>query len=101
VDSLNGKTFTGKITRFTDKVDEDTRTMITKSKCPIRTWNCPGHVRHRGFESGKPPATRWPFPLEAVAGGNHGLMVNANNEIEERAGDARLETPTSTKLSPA
>ena len=30
VDSLSGRKFTGKITRFTDKVDEDTRTMITE-----------------------------------------------------------------------
>ncbi len=34
VDSLNGKTFTGKITRFTHEVDDNTRTMITEIEVP-------------------------------------------------------------------
>ena len=34
VDSLNGKTFTGKISRFTHEVDDNTRTMITEIEVP-------------------------------------------------------------------
>ncbi len=34
VDSLGGKTFTGKISRFTHDVSEDTRTMITEIEVP-------------------------------------------------------------------
>ena len=34
VDSLNGKSFTGKISRFTHDVDETTRTMITEIEVP-------------------------------------------------------------------
>ena len=34
VDSLNGKTFTGKISRFTHDVDDNTRTMMTEIEVP-------------------------------------------------------------------
>jgi hypothetical protein len=39
VDSLNGKTFTGKISRFTHEVDDNTRTMITEIEVPNPIWN--------------------------------------------------------------
>ena len=52
VDSLNGKTFTGTISRFTHDVDDNTRTMITEIEVPNpESGTGAGHVCHRGLES--------------------------------------------------
>ncbi len=51
VDSLDGKTFTGKISRFTDDVDENTRTMTTEIEVPNPGFETGArHVCHRGLE---------------------------------------------------
>jgi RND family efflux transporter MFP subunit len=96
VDSLSGKPFTGKITRFTDRVDQDTRTMVTE----IEVMNpdleiVPGmyavvvlKVRYRTHVLA--------IPTEAVASQKESVVdvVNASNEIEERQVTLGLETPT-------
>jgi RND family efflux transporter MFP subunit len=95
VESLNGKTFTGKITRFTDKVNEDTRTMITEMEVMNPTLEMvPGmyasvvlHVENR------PQVLA--IPAQAVGGEQNPTVyvINADHEIEARPVTLGLETP--------
>ncbi|HTA29075.1 MAG TPA: efflux RND transporter periplasmic adaptor subunit, partial [Candidatus Cybelea sp.] len=85
VGSLGGKTFTGKITRFTDRVDQDTRTMVTEIEVANPDLEIvPGmyaevvlRVRYRLHVLA--------IPVEAVASQKESVVdvVNAENEIEE------------------
>ncbi len=96
VDSLGGKAFTGKITRFTDRVDQDTRTMVTEIEVANPDLEIvPGmyaavvlKVRYRAHVLA--------IPTEAVASQKESVVdvVNAENEIEERNVTLGLETPT-------
>jgi RND family efflux transporter MFP subunit len=95
VDSLGRKSFRGKITRFTDKVDEDTRTMITEIEVANPALEIvPGmyavvvlKVRHRSHVLA--------IPTEAVASEKESTVdvVNQDNQIEERNVVLGLETP--------
>jgi RND family efflux transporter MFP subunit len=95
VDSLNGKTFSGKISRFTHKVDDNTRTMITEIEVPNADLEMiPGmyatvilKVEKRGQALA--------VPTEAVGGEKtHTVyVVNHANQIEERDVKLGLETP--------
>jgi RND family efflux transporter MFP subunit len=95
VESLGGKTFTGKITRFTDKVSEDTRTMITEIEVKNPELEIvPGmyavvvlKVEHRSHVLA--------IPTEAVASAKESLVdvINQAHEIEERQVGLGLETP--------
>jgi RND family efflux transporter MFP subunit len=95
VESLGGKTFTGDITRFTDKVSEDTRTMIAEIEVKNPELEIvPGmyalvvlKVEHR--------AQALAIPTEAVASAKASTVdvVNQDNQIEEREVTLGLETP--------
>ena len=95
VDSLGGKTFTGNITRFTEKVSDATRTMITEIEVKNPQLEIvPGmyatvmlKVEHRSRVLA--------IPTEAVASAKNSTVdvVSQDNQIEEREVALGLETP--------
>ncbi len=95
VESLNGKTFSGKITRFTHNVTDDTRTMITEIEVPNPDLELiPGMYATVVLKVEK-RSQALAIPTEAVAGGkkNTVYVVTPNHEIEERTVTLGLETP--------
>lgn len=93
VDSFDGHTFEGKIARFSDKVDDSTRTMVVEMEVPNPSLELvPGmyatvmlKVDHR------PHALA--IPIEAVPpGGTSVLLVNSSHKVEERAVRLGIET---------
>jgi RND family efflux transporter MFP subunit len=95
VDSFNGKTFTGKISRFTHEVDDNTRTMITEIEVPNPDLELvPGMYATVVLKVEK-HLKALAVPTEAVAGEkNHTVyVINQDNQIEEREVKLGLETP--------
>ncbi len=95
VDSLNGKTFTGKISRFTHEVDDRTRTMITEIEVPNPGLELiPGMYATVVLDVEK-HAQALAVPIEAVSSGKSSTvyLVNHDNQIEERSVKLGLETP--------
>jgi len=94
VESLGSKTFTGTITRFTRKVAEDTRTMITELEVLNPNLEIdPGMYATVVFKAEERPQSL-AIPIQASASGGitKVLIVNANHEIEERPVTLGLET---------
>ncbi|HEX4086126.1 MAG TPA: efflux RND transporter periplasmic adaptor subunit [Chthoniobacteraceae bacterium] len=95
VDSLDGKTFTGKISRFTDQVNDETRTMMTELEVENPTLDIvPGMYavalfqfdQHAGVLTVPPQAINNPkAPFVYV--------VNAENEVENRPVKLGVEMP--------
>ncbi|HTS16882.1 MAG TPA: efflux RND transporter periplasmic adaptor subunit [Verrucomicrobiae bacterium] len=96
VESLGGKSFTGRISRFTRKVSEDTRTMITEVEVPNPNLEIdPGMYATVVLKVEEHPrALSIPLQAAAAGGSTHVLVVNANREIEERSVTLGLETPS-------
>jgi RND family efflux transporter MFP subunit len=95
VDSLGGPTFSGKISRFTHDVDEDTRTMTTEVEVPNPDLKLmPGMYASVVLKVEKRPHAL-AVPIEAVTGEKNPTVyvVNQNNQIEERPVKLGLETP--------
>jgi len=95
VDSLNGKTFTGKISRFTHEVDDNTRTMITEIEVPNANLALiPGMYATVVLKVEKHEQAL-AVPTEAVSGGDAPVVfvVNSSDEIERRPVKLGLETP--------
>jgi len=95
VDSLNNKTFTGTISRFTREVDDKTRTMITEVEVPNQNLELmPGMYANVVLKVEKHPQVL-AIPVEAVSGEKSPtvLVVNRDHQIEERAVQLGLETP--------
>jgi RND family efflux transporter MFP subunit len=95
VDSLNGRTFTGKISRFTHEVDDTTRTMITEIEVPNAGLELiPGMYATVVLKVEKHEQTL-AVPTGAVSGGGTPVVfvVNSRNEIERRPVKLGLETP--------
>src|ERR1035438_913808 len=95
VDSLNGKTFTGKISRFTHEVDDKTRTMITEIEVPNADLELiPGMYATVVLKVEKHEQAL-AVPTEAVGGqkAHTVYVVNHDNQIEERDVKLGLETP--------
>lgn len=95
VDSLNGKTFTGTISRFTRQVDDNTRTMITEIEVPNPNLELmPGMYANVILKVAQRPQAL-AVPTEAVTGEKTPTVyvVNHDNQIEERAVKLGLETP--------
>ena len=95
VDSLNGKTFTGTISRCTHEVDDKTRTMITE----IEVAN-PGLELVPGMYASvilkvEKHRQALAVPTEAVSGEKNPtvFVVNGEEKIEERAVKLGMETP--------
>lgn len=95
VDSLNGKTFTGTITRFTDDVTESTRTMITEIEVPNPDLQLvPGMYATVTLKVQKRPHAL-AVPIAAVVGGTVPMvyLVNQSDEIVEQPVKLGMETP--------
>ena len=95
IESLGDKTFTGKISRFTDRVDETTRTMTVEMEVPnLKLELIPGMYATVVLKADQRPHAV-AIPTEAVSAGKSTvLVVNTNNEVEERTIALGLETPT-------
>lgn len=94
VESLGGETFTGTITRFTRRVAEDTRTMITELEVLNPNLEIdPGMYATAAFKAEeRPHSLAIPIQASASSGTTKVLIVNANDEIEERPVTLGLET---------
>jgi RND family efflux transporter MFP subunit len=95
VDSLNGKTLAGTISRFTHEVDDNTRTMTTEIEVPNPDLKLvPGMYATVVLKVEKHPQTL-AVPVEAVAGEKSPTVyvLNRNDQIEERPVTLGLETP--------
>src|SRR6185437_10763227 len=95
VGSLDNKTFQGKIARFSNKIDDSTRTMVVEMEVPNPTLELvPGMyatVEIRVDQREHVLA----IPIEAVAsGGKSVLVVNGDNRVEERSVKFGIETPS-------
>ncbi len=95
VDSLNGKTFTGTISRFTYDVDDKTRKMITEIEVPNPDLEImPGmYAKLRLTVEKRPGALA--IPIQAVNMGDTPtvMVVNRDNQIAQRTVKLGLETP--------
>ncbi len=95
VDSLDGKDFTGTISRFAEDVNEETRKMTTEIEVTNQDLQLvPGMYATVVLKVEK-HANALAVPIEAVGTGKTPtvLVVNHNNEIEERTVKLGLETP--------
>jgi RND family efflux transporter MFP subunit len=95
VDSLGGKTFTGKISRFTHEVSEDTRTMITEIEVPNPDLKLvPGMYATVILKVNKLSQVLT-VPTEAIADEKKPsvYVINRNNEVEECPVELGEETP--------
>jgi RND family efflux transporter MFP subunit len=95
VDSLGGRTFDGKITRFTDKVEEDTRNMITEIEVDNpRLELVPGMYATVILKVEQRP-NALAVPTQAVGGEKDPTVyvINHDQEIEIRPVALGLETP--------
>jgi RND family efflux transporter MFP subunit len=95
VDSLDGRSFEGKVARFSNKIDDSTRTMIVEMEVPNPTLELvPGmyaNVTLRVDERAHALA----IPVEAVPpGGKSVLLVNSAGQVDERAVKLGIETPS-------
>ena len=94
VDSLNGKTFTGKISRFTHDVDDNTRTMMTEIEVPNPNLELVPGMYATVVLNVEKHLQALAVPTEAVSGEKTPTVyvVNHDNQIEERAVKLGLET---------
>jgi RND family efflux transporter MFP subunit len=100
IDSLGGKAFTGRIARFTQRVEEATRTMTTEMEVANPALELiPGMYATVVLKVEQRPQTL-AIPTEAIRAGKKDTVyvVNANHEIEERIVTLGLETPTKYEI---
>lgn len=98
VESLKGKPFTGTISRFTQKVDDDTRTMMTEIEVPNPNLELmPGMYARAVLKIERRPKAL-AVPTEAISTSTDMhtsvYVINHEQEIEERTVTLGLETPT-------
>jgi RND family efflux transporter MFP subunit len=96
VESLGAKSFTGIISRFTQKVSDTTRTMITEIEVPDTDLEIvPGMYATVVLKVEKhSQSLAIPIQTSASGGSTKVFVVNANHEIEERPVTLGLETPS-------
>lgn len=95
VESLGGKTFTGKISRFAHEVAQDTRTMMTEIEVPNPDLKLvPGMYAAVILKVNKLSQVLT-VPTEAIADEKKPVVyvINRNNEVEERPVELGQETP--------
>jgi RND family efflux transporter MFP subunit len=95
VESRKDKPFMGTISRFTHKVDEDTRTMITEIEVPNPKLELvPGMYATVVLKVERRPHAL-AVPTEAISSDKKPTvyLVNRNQEIEERTVKLGMETP--------
>jgi RND family efflux transporter MFP subunit len=96
VESMGGKIINGKIVRSTQKVDEETRTMITEVEVPNPDFELvPGMYATAILKVQKRPQVLT-IPTEAISSSQKTTVyvVDASNQIQERTITLGLETPT-------
>jgi RND family efflux transporter MFP subunit len=101
VDSLGGRTFTGKITRFTDKVEEETRTMTTEIEVDNPKLELvPGMYATVTLKVAR-RSNALAIPIQAVAGDIEKTVyvINHDREIEVRPVTLGLETPDKYEIT--
>lgn len=95
VESLGGESFNGIITRFTDLVDEDTRTMMTEIQVTNQNLGLvPGMYAKVVLRVNK-HAQVLAVPTEAIVNSKSptAYVVNQNHQIAERPVKLGVETP--------
>jgi RND family efflux transporter MFP subunit len=94
VDSLGGRVFRGGIKRFSDKVDDSTRTMTVETEVPNPSLELvPGMYAAVTLRIDERPHVL-SIPIEAVPpGGKSVLVVDAAHRVAERRVTLGLETP--------
>jgi RND family efflux transporter MFP subunit len=100
VESLKGKPFKGTISRSTQKVDEETRTMITEIEVPNPKLELvPGMYARVVLKIERRPQAL-AVPAEAISTDKNTsvYVVNGEQEIEERPVTLGLETPTKYEI---
>ncbi len=103
VDSLNGKTFTGKISRFTHEVDDSTRTMITEIEVPNPDLELvPGMYATVVLKVEKHEQAL-AVPTEAVTGGKTPRFMSSTMTIRSRnaRSNSVWKRRTNTRFFPA
>lgn len=101
VESLNGKLFTGTISRFSQKVEEETRTMLTEIEVPNPNLELvPGMYAAVVLKVGR-RAHVLTVPTEAITSSKSPTvyLVNGAQEIEERPVTVGLESPTKYEIT--
>jgi RND family efflux transporter MFP subunit len=95
VDSLGDRTFEGKVARFSNQIDDSTRTMIVEMEVPNPTLELvPGMYANVTLKVDQ-RANALAIPVEAVPpGGKSVLMVNVAHQVEERSVKLGIETPS-------
>jgi len=93
VDSLGGRAFEGKIARFTNRIDDSTRTMTVEMEVPNPSLELvAGMYANVTLKVDQRPHAL-AIPIEAVPpGGKSVLIVNASHQVEERPIKLGLET---------
>ena len=96
VESLGGRSFTGTISRFTQKVTDNTRTMITEMEVLNPNLEIiPGMYATVVLNvENRPQTLAIPIQTSASGGTTRVLIVNGKHEIEERPVTLGLETPS-------
>jgi RND family efflux transporter MFP subunit len=96
VESLGGRSFTGSISRFTQQVTDNTRTMITEMEVLNPNLEIiPGMYATVVLNvENRPQTLAIPIQTSATGGTTKVLVVNAKHEIEERPVTLGLETPS-------
>ncbi len=95
VDSLGGKTYTGRITRFTDEVNDETRTMITEMEVDNPNLEIvPGMYAVALFKFDRHP-NALSIPTQAVVDPKNPVVdvVDADHQIEARTVTLGVEMP--------
>jgi RND family efflux transporter MFP subunit len=95
VDSLDHRAFEGRIARFSNKIDDSTRTMIVEMEVPNPTLELiPGMYANVTLKVDQ-RAHALAIPVEAVPpGGKSILVVNIAHRVEERPVQLGIETPS-------
>ena len=94
VDSLGNRAFKGKIARFSNNIDDSTRTMIVEMEVPNPTLELvPGMYANVTLKVDERPHAL-AISIEAVPpGGKTVWLVNRSHQVEERPVTLGLETP--------
>ena len=99
VDSLGGREFRGRIARFSDKVDDATRTMVVEMEVPNSTLELvPGMYATVTLKVEERPHAL-AIPIEAVLpGGKSVFIVDSADKVQERPVTLGLETPARSEV---
>ncbi len=95
VDSLDNRSYQGTIARFSNQVDDSTRTMIVEMEIPNPTLELvPGMYANVTLKVDQ-RAHALAIPVEAIPpGGRSVLLVNSAHRVEERPVKLGIETPS-------